>query len=337
MAITRRELLIGLPALGLSACGLGQPSGPKVSTYQELAHAPGDTTKRLIVFMPDTRQTRDVWTGMTDEFNGEFDVRAVRIESSSDVESIRRGIERYKPSAAILMNNPTVAAFRRYEQSAAAKQRLPSFVVMASFLGQRQLGPQTTGIAYEVPLITVVTRLRQVLATAVDRVGVIHRPGLRTFVERQQELAAVERIRLVKIEVSARPNESEIKSALRSLKSEANVIWVLNDDRLLTPRLISAGWLIGLNERPFRPTIVGAASLISSAHAFGTFALLPDHVALGAQTASLVFDMEAESWAIDAERLPDLPLSTTTIIDYAMASERFQLRKDALEQVDVIV
>ena len=33
---------------------------------------------------------------------------------------------------------------------------------------------------------------------------------------------------------------------------------MLNDDRLLTPRLLEDGWLHGLNEPPFVPTIVGA-------------------------------------------------------------------------------
>ena len=97
-------------------------------------------------------------------------------------------------------------------------------------------------------------------------------------------------IRVVDVEVDGEPNVSELKRAIRLLKRDSDALWLLNDDRLLTPQLIADAWLPGLNEKPWRPTIVGAASLVSSANSLGTFAVLPDHTALGAQAASLVFE-----------------------------------------------
>ena len=37
----------------------------------------------------------------------------------------------------------------------------------------------------------------------------------------------------------------------------------VTERRTAEPDLITEGWLPGLNERPWRPTIVGAASLVS--------------------------------------------------------------------------
>jgi hypothetical protein len=120
------------------------------------------------------------------------------------------------------------------------------------------------------------------------------------------------------------------------MKGKADALWILNDDRLLTPALIADGWLPGLNERPWRPAIVGAASLVSDTQSFGTLAVLPDHTALGVQTADLLFSLADNEW-----RLPDsdaqLPLSTTTTFDLKHASERFQIRSGALAQVDRII
>jgi hypothetical protein len=112
---------------------------------------------------------------------------------------------------------------------------------------------------------------------------------------------------------------------------------VLNDDRLLTPELIENGWLPGLRERRWLPTIVGAASLVSPQQSLGTFAVLPDHTALGVQTANLLFDIADNQWQVPAETRVQLPLSTTTTVDLTQVRERFNLRHDALAQVDRIL
>jgi hypothetical protein len=92
-----------------------------------------------------------------------------------------------------------------------------------------------------------------------------------------------------------------------------------------------------LNERPFIPAIVGAPSLVSATHSFGTFAVLPDHTALGVQAAGLLFDIADSGWSLPESGQAQLPLSTTTTIDLAQARERFSLRDDALSQVDRIL
>jgi hypothetical protein len=188
-----------------------------------------------------------------------------------------------------------------------------------------------------VPLITVVTNLRKLLNTPIRRVGVVRRARLRDFVERQAGLAAHERISVEQEVVSESPNPSELKRALRLVRQRSDVLWVLNDDRLLSPRLIGDAWLPGVSERPFTPTIVGAAALVSSAQSFGTFAVLPDHTALGVQAASLLFDLADSHWTLEPTARPQLPLSTTTSIDLVQAKERFVLREGALAQVDRIV
>jgi hypothetical protein len=194
-----------------------------------------------------------------------------------------------------------------------------------------------TGIAYEVPLITVVTNLRRIVATPVDRVGVVYRSPLSGFVRRQQALARREQIRVIEQAVCAEPNASELKRALRLAKLQSDAIWLLNDDRLLGPSMIADGWLPGLNERPWRPVIVGAASLVSASKHFGTFAVLPDHTALGVQAANLIFEIKDRGWKLPSTEDTQLPLSTTTTVDLFQAKERFALRDDAFAQVDRII
>jgi putative ABC transport system substrate-binding protein len=287
--------------------------------------------------MPETEQTKEVWTSLADELGSEFELIALGVNDRNSAATIARGIERHRPAGLVLMNNPTVAAYRNYQRRAGARHFPPAVIVMTSFLdGRRDLPTAATGISYEVPLITVVTNLRKLVATRIDRVGVILRQPLTGFVERQAALARLEQTQVIRETVSETPNASEIKRALRNLKDKVDALWILNDDRLLTGKLIAEGWLPGLNERPWVPNIVGASSLVSPAQSFGTFAVLPDHSALGVQAANLIFDIADNDWEVPEYRA-ELPVSTTTTIDLPQVLERFALRDGALSQVDRIL
>jgi hypothetical protein len=340
MAVTRREFLALASGLaGLWSCArLVRPEAGALEQrplHRKLRSAGGAT---VLVLMPETPQTQAVWTGLSDELGGDFSLVALRVESRSSADVIARAVKEYEPSALVLMNNPTVAAYRAYLSSRAAVRGLPAVIVMTSFLDGEQLGRLgATGISYEVPLITAVTHLRRIVAAPVDRIGVVCRSPLAGFLASQRVLAQREQIRVVEVGVDSAPNDSELKRAIRQLKQESDALWLLNDDRLLTPSLIASGWLPGLNEKPWRPTIVGAGSLVSATQSLGTFAVLPDHTALGTQAAGLVFEISENDWKLPNPKVVYSPLSTTTTIDMEQVRERFPLQKDALAQVDHVV
>lgn len=340
MALTRRDFLVALPLCAgvVLACSATQTKQVQ-SAYSEIATSgSASNAKTIVVLTPDTPQTREVWTGLCDELADEYRLVAVKVERATDGGAIAEALTRHRPSGLVLMNNPTVAAYREYQRSHAGNSLPPAIVVMSSFLEDpARRVPGTTGISYEVPLITVITNLRRLIALPRERVGVVVREPLRGFVTRQSKLAEREQVTVVEEIVGGEPNASEIKRALRRLKQRADVIWVLNDDHLLSPQLITEAWLPGLDERPWLPTIVGAASLVSPQHSFGTFAVLPDHVGLGSQAATMLMDIAADDWKIDQETRVQLPLSTTTTIDLVQAKERFALQQDALQQVDRIL
>jgi hypothetical protein len=349
MALTRRRFLLAVPLTGLgAACSgparTGGRSGRvgqvgQVGPVEIATSAPQGAGKgTILVAMPETVQTQEVWSGLRDELGRDYRLVGVRVEGPDAAGDLGIAMERYRPNGIVLMNNPTVAAYRTYQERAATKRFPPAVIVMTSFFeGQTNLVASATGISYEVPLITAVTNLRKVMAAPIERIGVVLRPSQRGYVQRQAALAAREQISVVAQEVGAGPNASEVKWALRKLKGRIDALWVLDDDRLLTPRLIADGWLPGLNEPPFTPTIVGAAALVSPRQSFGTFAVLPDHTALGVQAASILFDLAENNWVLPRDAQIQLPLSTTTTLDFVQARDRFSLRVDALQHVDRIL
>lgn len=340
MVLNRRKFLVGLPAgcALLQGCAQG-PLSPTTHDYAEIARSSNPSAKEtILVCMPETPQTLEVWSGLRDELARNYRLVALRVEDRAARAVIEEGIRRHRPASIVLMNNPTVAAYNEYQHHVKNTSFPPVVIVMTSFLDADRLQVSgATGISYEVPLITVVTNLRKLIDRPIDRIGVIHRPELGGFVDRQAALAAREQIGVVRELVGSSPNASELKRALRRLKERAGAVWVLNDDHLLSPKLITEAWLPGLNERPWSPTIVGAASLVSPLQSFGTFAVLPDHAALGAQAASIVFDIADNGWALPPDLQTQLPVSTTTTLDLAQVRERFSLRNDALRQVDRVL
>jgi hypothetical protein len=338
--MNRRAFLLTIPALGLAAACSPTTSRVRVQTYGEMetTNPEREDSRTIIVFMPDTPQAREVWIGLRDELAKDFRLVSVKVEGRGCGPLIAEGIARHRPGAIVLMNNPTLAAYGDLQRSSNGAGFPPAVVIMSSFL-ERRLHELVgaTGIAYEVPLITVVTNLRRLLAGSINRIGIVTRSRLRPFVSRQATLAERENIVVVTEEVSQDPNRAEIRRALRRLKGDTDALWILNDDHLLTPHLIAEGWLPGVNERPWIPAIVGAAPLVSPAVGFGTFAVLPDHTALGAQTAHILLDIADNQWTLPDDAYVQAPLSTTATIDLVQARERFVLRPDALQKVDRVL
>lgn len=342
MALTRRDFVLSIPLciLGSGACASTSQTLAAEGVVELATTAPEKTGSRtIVVFMPETTQTKEVWTGLSDELGREFRLVAVRVDHASQSSIVAQAMSRYQPAGIVLMNNPTVRAYLHYQHAQPRGTGFPpAVIVMTSFVERESKTlVSATGISYEIPLITVMTNLRKLVKLEREKVGVVVREPIEPFVNEQIELAKREQVTVVVEKVSSDPNTSELKRALRNLKASADVLWILNDDRLLSPKLLADGWLPGLDERPWLPTIVGAGSLVSPVRSFGTFAVLPDHVALGAQAADMLLDIADNDWQLEPNPMVQLPLSTTTIMDLSQVKERFAMRDDALEQVDKIL
>jgi hypothetical protein len=339
--MNRRSFLLTIPIGGGLALGCSAGARlTRVATYSEIesTNPNKEAAPTVLVCMPRTSQALEVWTGLRDELAKDFRLVGIEVAGRESSSIISEGLRRHRPSAIVLMNNPTLAAYREVQRVSADKHFPPAVVVMVSFLERRPREMiATTGISYEVPLITVVTNLRKLMTRPIQRIGIVTRSDLRSFVEHQANLAAREQISVIVEEVSVNPNAPELKRALRIVKQGADALWILNDDRLLTPRLITDGWLPGLNERPWVPAIVGAPPLVSPGSGFGTFAVLPDHTALGAQTANIILDLADNRWELPDDADVQLPLSTTATIDLVQVRDRFVLRPDALLKVDRVL
>jgi hypothetical protein len=326
---------IVLAALLLSACASTPATSGNPVQSASVADPPRRPGKALILIaMPDSASFRTVRRALVDEIKKDFDVATLLVDSHADAASFGAQVDAAHPTCLVLMDNPTVRLYRAY-QKAHQGPPLPAVVVMSSFLEElRGDLPNTSGVAYEVPGVTAFVNLRSVIERPVSRVGVLHRPSFRRFVERQKALAAREQITLLPVEVPNEATGSDVRNALRSFHGAGQIdaLWVLNDNSLLRDGgFLESVWrpeIAALNV----PVIVGVPTLVSAQARFGSFAVLPDLEPMGVQAANVLFEISENDWKA-GEHPVELPVSTVTVVNMRQVKQ-FGLREGADRRID---
>jgi ABC-type uncharacterized transport system substrate-binding protein len=292
-----------------------------------------------MVAMPDARQFRVVRGALLKEIKRDFDLVTVIVDGRSKGTDFEAQIERIHPACSVLMDAPAVKLYRAYQKGHPGPATAPVVVMMASTFEETGGGlDNASGVAHEIPAVTSLVNLRSVIQRPVTRVGVLHRPGFRAFLDRQRAMAATEQITVVPVEVPAAPTSADIRSALASLKGNGGIdaLWVMNDNELLKgEQFLGEAWRPAVAALDI-PVVVGSPELVSAAASFGTLAVIPDLEALGMQAGNLIYDIAESDWKAEDHPM-ELPISTTTVVNLRQVRQKFGLREGALQRIDQVI
>jgi hypothetical protein len=317
----------------VAATALATNDLPAIDSY-----ARRDSKRTIQVFLPQTKDTVELWVSLRDELTDTYDVVPFVIQSSTTKDAMDVALRKVSPTCVILVNNPTVRLYQDLQLERGAKNLPPAVSVMASYL-QEVVANSTniTGIAYEVPAVTSFVNVRNLISARFTRVGVVRRRAFAPYIEKQRELANQEKFQIVDAIVSDDPSAQEIANAVEVLRTKGSIeaLWVLNDNVLLQQDLIVNGWLNAVNEHPL-PVMVGVGALVHSDFHFGSFAILPDHSALGVQVADMIFELEDANWETSEVTIAQ-PLSVESMVDVQYARRHFGFREEKLASVDRVV
>ena len=324
----------------LLALGCSTLAGCAVATVAETSAVMFENPKArrevpaISVLAPADPQLVPVVTQLRNELEEDFDVLVTAIDAEHDSpETLGRVLAHDQPKAVVLLNNSTAKIYRKWARTTAAPP--VSIILMASFAEELQHTiPNSVGIAYEVPAVTSFVGLRA-LGKQVNRVGVVYRKALAHYVGAQEALAKVESISFLTEELPETFEARDLKAALVHMKrAGVDVLWLPNDNGLLTRLLVAKVWLPYL-ERLQLPVIVGVPSLVRADYAFGVYGAIPDPEALAIQAADLIIDLSQSNWS-SAGQSVRLPLSAKTYVS-APLSRRFGVLAPKLQNVDVVV
>jgi hypothetical protein len=287
--------------------------------------------------MPAQLPAQRVWVGMKGELSSDFDLASLRLDDDAPVSAMADAIRRTAPACVVLMNTSIVRLYAQYQQSLPEGTKFPpAVIVMTAFLQTAVKSVKNaTGISYEIPGAVQFAKVRSIIDSPVRKVGVVYRTQFSDFIAEQRRLALREGIDLVGNDVGRDPSQGDVSGALKSLveRDRVDAIWVLSDDGLLSPRLLSSVWLSSSNPRHRLPVIVSMPNLVTKEYPVGTFAIVPDDVALGIQTANLIFDIAENDWTVEGREV-SLPISIKTVIDANEVRQQFVLKEGALDDVE---
>lgn len=292
----------------------------------------------ILVIRNDGKDFIDALKGMMVELREDFYIKDKVIDKKADVNDIVEEMQSTNPKLVVLMDNTSIALFKRYQQGLKENEPLiPSVSIMGVLVGDAIASlKNASGISYEIPIVTSIVSLRTIIKSSMKKVGVIRRDYLREFLEQNRKFCEMEGIEIIDI---ALPNKSDkFKSLLRNgLKDlieqkKVDVLWVPNDNEFLQPEIIQDVW-IPTTKKYKIPIVVGVEVLVKPQLDFGMFAVLPDHISLGTQVAEMIYDISDNNWTCESNRV-DPPLAVYKIINVLQAKKKFNVRDEDLGTVD---
>ncbi|MBD3315921.1 MAG: hypothetical protein GF344_09055 [Chitinivibrionales bacterium] len=305
-----------------------------------LASSEAPAQQKLLIVRETEHMFTQAASSMSAELAEAFGIYQIHVRENTGHEEVLDRIKTIVPQIAVLMGDEAIAIFEKCQRKdPAVCGKLPVVALFTQQLRQQLTKmPNATGIHFEIPIVISVIHLRTILGRDISRVGVLHPPALKGFVDTNAVFCAREGIELIPLSFTPRRLFAAIRTerAVSFLTDEQNVqlLWLPRDNRLFTNKLVNRVW------RPFAdkhniPIIVSSERFVSKPANFGTLAVFPDYKGYGTQAAQLVFDIMCEDWRAD-EIPPLLPLSIYKVVNCTKALNQFSIGDNALRFVDKV-
>jgi len=294
----------------------------------------------VLVLRTDTKNFSLVLEAIKDDLNDEINISELIINGDTSVADVDSSIKMIEPRLIVLIGNRSIAKYTQYqaENKDIKKSFPPSLALSAIYLDKviDQLS-NATGIRNEIPIVTSIVNIRNILQTPVKRVGVLYSEWMTNLIEINKVFCSLEKIELVTVKLPNRVSYKQLRYHLRRLvEQDIDALWVPNDNLLLNARLIQNAWMPVLKKTKM-PVIVGIEELTVTALNFGTFSVTPDFYALGIQGAQMISSIGEENWTIEEDGLVE-PLSIEKLLNLKLSLRKqipIDLKK--LGQVDRVI
>lgn len=258
----------------------------------------------VVVIRGKTAIFNEVLGGIKDDIDDEVSIIDLPIDSHSSVKDINKLFDKHHPRLVILIGNKAVNLYAKF-QSHSDKTTFPPAIALAALYIDQFIDKlhNTTAIRYEIPAVTSIVAIRTILGQQVKKVGVIYRAWMRDIINENRAYCLAEGVEIVGIELPNKMNNANqaIKNALQQLNQQVDVLWIVNDNSLLTEETLVKAWLPASKTSKL-PSFVGVKQFITKIP-LGSFAIVPDNYGLGAQAADILFDIMENNWQLESHKI----------------------------------
>lgn len=294
--------------------------------------------KTILVLHPTGPSFDDAKKGIVETLGAGYSFQDFVVAKETSADELAKAWKDAAPKVVVAMDNRAVSLFREV-RTALHDSTTPGVALMGVRIDATIRGvPNVMGINYEIPAVTTIVNLRSLLSNPIRKIGVVHRASMEDMIQKNAEFCKQENVEIVSVKV---PDDADPKSSLQAglkqltSRSDIDVLLVINDNFFLNAKLIKEVWLPSLSGWK-HPVVVGVESLVKPELKFGTFAVLPDNYALGAQAAGIVQEIEDAGWKVDEPRA-DQPLSVIKTLNLRGMKSCCGVQQEKLGEVDKVL
>ena len=297
-----------------------------------------DAASSVLVLMDSAAESELTLIGLEEELGVELALDVRWVTPATSIADVLKMLHELAPPSVVLKGDRAIGIY----QGALAVwsgAKPPAAVVIGGSHhgGNGQQVPNAVMLSDHVAGITSFVSLRAITKAPIRRVGVIYREGAEDFIRNQGALALQEKIELVGRSVGTEHTDRDLSHALRELLSEDTIdaLWVLDDDALVSAAQVEKIWLPSLREHA-KPVVVNSPKLVAPQVRFGMFAVLPDHVALGARAAEQVLDLQADAWRVPSGEVATA-VSVRKVLLLSIHDDHLALRAGVHRHMDQVI
>ncbi|MEW6983409.1 ABC transporter substrate binding protein [Colwelliaceae bacterium 6471] len=280
----------------------------------------------------------EILSGLKDDLDNEVTLTELIINKNTTPKDIAKRLQKQSPNIIILMGNKSVNLYASYQEKYNDEKFPPAIAMGALFIDK--FFPQlqnSMAIRFEIPAVTSAVAMREIVSHSVKKIGVVYREWMTDIIAENKRYCLDEGIELVGIKLPNKMNNvsKQVNLALEKLSKEVDAMWVLNDNGLLTRDALVNAWLPQRSNSPL-PAIVGIKHFITKLP-LGSFAIVPDNYALGAQAAGIVFDLKDNDWIIESATVQQ-PFSIKKFInEVTLKNKGIKYQSNMLNLADEVI
>lgn len=241
----------------------------------------------ILLLYPSGDNFEEVATGIVQDIDGELGIVHLKGPTLTS-DAMMKAYEKYQPKVIVAMGNRTLKAYNTFQKGLVSK---PALIIVAALDAGKYVDyfENSTAIAYEIPAITGLLTYRELSKGAIETFGIIGRQQYEPYLKKNIAYTQQEKFKAKYQLLDKKPDVKSLQRALKKLKG-VDILWITNDTALLTAEMITGAWAPFVKANKI-PVMVGAESLLSPELKLGSFGVFPDHLGLGAQTASRIFEI----------------------------------------------
>jgi len=308
-------------------------------TSGDLASSTSSELDKVLAIRVEGEIFSETLTAINDDIGEEIILIEKLVSPSTPISELNAIIQSVSPKLIVLIGNTPVVLYKKYQRQFPQPTYPPSLTLSALHVDRLISGIKNImGIRYEVPAVTSLTAMRSLSYSPIKRVGVIYREWMSEQVEINRKLCTFEKIELVTVKLPNKVSFQKFSYHLKHLldRDDIDALWVVNDNALLSPRVIQNGWLPALKHFD-KPVVVGTEGLTKHNLKFGIFTVIPDHYSLGIQGAGLIGELMENNWVLERNQIYH-PIAIHKLLNLKLAKyKQIPIKQEKLESVDKVL